>query len=389
MIDTVVLMMDYTQFEIKQHDLFTPPTEAVFLRPYSVRLGKSKVAKFINNPTPKQKKEAYWPRLTLMASPARAGTGLAVQLKVEFSAPKMLHGNNFDELIDIDFGDLVNALADRMDKMGVKVTPESLSQSQVSTIHYSKNIMLKDFTRCSMVMQELAKLNVWKRLDINSKDFRDGGHVLKWHANSFEICVYDKVKDMQKARISPKRAFESDPECQMGLFEKMQKQQLQVIRLEIRLNTRRKIASLLKTLEEEPETLFHMLFQKRIAAKVLSYYWQELMAQQSMARVLEADLRNPDHFVEAVMAENPDMSASKVLQTLGATLLLQIKGEKNLQVLLGKYNNKTSYRLIKDCKAYQPSTTPRWAALKQVQQGIKDFQSIRLGSMVKIEQGEM
>jgi len=389
MIDTVVLMMDYTQFEIKQHDLFSPPTEAVFLRPYSVRFGKNKVVKFINNPTPKQKKETYWPRLTLMASPARAGTGLAVQLKVEFSAPKMLHGNNFDELIDIDFGELVNTLTDRMGKMGVKVTPESLSQSQVSTIHYSKNIMLKDFTRCSMVMQELAKLNVWKRLDINSKDFRDEGHVLKWHANSFEICVYDKVKDLQKARISPKRAFEDNPECQLGLFEKMKKQQLQVIRLEIRLNTRRKITSLLKSLGEEGDTSFNMLFQKRLAAKVLTHYWQELMAQQSMAAILEADLRNPAQFAEAIMVENPNMSASKVLQTVGATLLLQAKGEKSVQVLLDKYSTKTSYRLIKDCKDHQPSTTPRWAALQQVQQGIKDFQSIRLGNMVKIEQGEM
>jgi hypothetical protein len=380
-------MMDCTQFQIEQHYLFTPDTEQVFARPFSIHFGKEKVLKYKNNPTAKQKKEGYWPRLTLNVSPSKEGGGLDNKLRVEFSAPKMLFGNNFDELLDNQFGDLVRTLADKMRLMGVRVMPETLAQAQVSSIHYSKNVILTDYTRCSMVLQELAKLNVWKRLDLNTKDFRDGGHVLKWHANSFEICVYDKVQDLQKGRISPKRAFENDPECQLELFADLQAKQTQALRLEVRLNNRRKIRSVLKALEEEDDVSFHMLFQKRLAAKVLAYYWAELMAQQSMGTILEADLRNPDQFVEAIMAENPDMTASKVLQTLGATLLMQNKGEPAFKVLMGKYNPKTTTRLIKDCKEYQPKVAPRWVAVQQVKQALEEFQPVRLENMVQLTQG--
>lgn len=289
MIDTVVLMMENTQFNIELPHLFSPSAEALLRQPRSIRFGKDKVLKYRNNATSAQRVQTYWPRLTLNVSPAKGG-GLQYRLRVEFSCPKIVFGNNFDELVDIQFGDLVRSLAKKMEVMGVRVTPEALSQSMVSSVHYSKNVMLADFTRCTMVLQEMAKLNVWKRLDVNSIDFRNHGHVLKWHANSYEICVYDKVADLQKAHISSKRSFENEPEGQLNLFNDLKKRQTEVLRLEVRLNTRRKIESTLQKLHENEPPAFHELFSKRIAKKVLQHFWAELMAEHSMAGVLEADI---------------------------------------------------------------------------------------------------
>jgi hypothetical protein len=221
-------MMDSTQFRIELPNLFSPSAQAVLTRPSLVRFGRHKVLKYINNPSPAQKKRSYYPRLTLNVSPSKERGGLEKRLRIEFACPKIIYGNNFDELTDNQFGDLVRALAEKMKLMGVRVTPEALSQSIVTTVHYSKNVFLTDYTRCSMVLQELAKLNVWKRLDVNSKDFRNEGHVLKWHANSFEICVYDKVADLKQGRTSPKRAFENEPVGQLGLCEELQQHQAQV-----------------------------------------------------------------------------------------------------------------------------------------------------------------
>lgn len=377
MIDTVVLMMENTQFHIELPQLFSPSAEAVLRQPSSIRFGKDKVLKHRNNPTPAQRAQSYWPRLTLNVSPAKGG-GLQYRLRVEFACPKVLFGNNFDELVDIQFGDLVRSLAEKMGVMGVRVTPEDLSQSLVSAVHYSKNVRLADFTRCTMVLQELAKLNVWKRLDVNSKDFRNHGHVLKWHANSFEICVYDKVADLQQARISPKRAFEGEPEGQLNLFNDLHKQQTQVLRLEVRLNTRRKIESTLKKLNENEPPTFCELFSKRIAKKVLQHFWAELMAEHSMASVLETDIEQPEHFAEAIMAEHPAISPAKLTSIIGTTRLLQQVGEKGLAVLFGQKSAKTIKRMITECKKYQPNATPRWVAIRQVKTALDNFYPLRL-----------
>lgn len=300
-------------------------------------------------------------------------------LRIEFSAPKVIYGNNFDELIDIEFGDVVRGLCDKMRRMGVSIEPDTLGQSLVSSIHYSKNIVLTDYTRCSMVINELSKLNIWRRLDVNSKDYRNNGYVLKWHANSYEICVYDKVRDLQQARTSPKRAVEDEyDDTQLGLFDDLRQQQAQVLRLEVRLNNRRKIKSILKAIDESEDVYFYALFGKRIAAKILSHFWAELMQQQGMASLLEVDLREPDKFAEALMAANPKMKAAKVTSIIGTVQLLQRVGEKGLPVLFGKLNPKTVKRLIDECKNCQPNIAPRWTAIRQVKQQLEDFSPLRL-----------
>jgi len=69
---------------------------------------------------------------------------------------------------------------------------------------------------------------------------------IKFRTNSFEIAGYDKMKDMEKAKISEKRALEDDNVIQMHLFDKIEttrkNKPLEVFRWEIRLNLRKKIS---------------------------------------------------------------------------------------------------------------------------------------------------
>ena len=43
--------------------------------------------------------------------------------------------------------------------MGILIKKEDLINANVSSIHYSKNIALTDYTSCSMVLNELSKIN--------------------------------------------------------------------------------------------------------------------------------------------------------------------------------------------------------------------------------------
>src|SRR3989338_7296747 len=88
--------------------------------------------KFIKNPS-KQDKESglYFPRLTTYTR-----RGSEPTLKVEFSAPKLLFLNNVQELSDSDFEHVVNALQDRLKRMG-SVFKKDIIEAQVSAVHYS------------------------------------------------------------------------------------------------------------------------------------------------------------------------------------------------------------------------------------------------------------
>jgi hypothetical protein len=65
-------------------------------------------------------------------------------LRIELSLPKLLYGNNFDELQYKDFKPLMHKLATTLESLGVIVCTDTLAQAPICAIHYSKNIELKD-----------------------------------------------------------------------------------------------------------------------------------------------------------------------------------------------------------------------------------------------------
>jgi hypothetical protein len=134
-----------------------------------------------------------------------------VTLKIEFSLPKLFFGNNFNELQLKDFIVLLNKLTDSLRSMGVLTTSEILKQAPVSVVHYSKNIALTDGSTPYHYINKIKEANVKLSLDINQTDYRNEGHSFKWHCNSYEVVFYDKIKDLEKAKLSSKRSLEKDP----------------------------------------------------------------------------------------------------------------------------------------------------------------------------------
>jgi hypothetical protein len=67
-----------------------------------------------------------------------------IMLKVELSLPKLLFGNNFQELRYKDFSLITKKLVEKLECMGVEIDENVLAHAHVSAIHYAKNIVLKD-----------------------------------------------------------------------------------------------------------------------------------------------------------------------------------------------------------------------------------------------------
>jgi hypothetical protein len=320
MLDTIVLTLDKSQFDVLLPERFSPSAKGLLAPPYYSPGSRGKFT-CVQNPTKADLQAGrYLPRLTLIKQ--KISNGSTLTLRIEFSAPKLVFGNNFDELEAGDFPKILDVLHQAVDAMGVRVTSEVLRGARVSAIHYSKNVALTDYTTCSMIMHELGLIDLNKRLDLSHTDYRDDGHAIRYHANSFEVIFYDKLKDLEKAGYSEKRCIERDYGMQSetlkqrGPFPK----QLEVLRMEARLGTRAKIRGLLHRIQADVELTFEGLFSARIAKSVLEHFWAHVRAQLML--IDKANARRPEAVLAALaVAGKETVRPGKLLQQLGGVML--------------------------------------------------------------------
>ena len=141
----------------------------------------------------------YKPRLSLTKRYV-GKEGIQDLLKIEMSLPKLLFGNNFQELSDTDYQEIKSTLFTKLLEMGVQIL--SIDDLEVSAIHYSKNIILTDYSTPYEYLQEIKKVDYTKALDMTKTDYSNEGYSFRLRCNSYEVIFYDKLKDLYK----PERA---------------------------------------------------------------------------------------------------------------------------------------------------------------------------------------
>lgn len=347
MIDTVVLTLKQNMFTIFERDKFTPSASEIYNASY--QRGGRAFRKCIQNPTPRELKSGiYKPRLTLTRRVNREGN-YEITLRVEFSIPKLIHGNNFDELTDEDFPKAIQKLKMVLRDMGVYVLEQHLINAPVSSVHFSKNIILTDYTTPYTYLRQLIKLNINKRLDTNRTDFRNEGHSFKYRANSFEVVFYDKIKDLEQAKGSEKRAEEKDNALQLDLFDAIkQRDPLEVLRMEIRLNKRYKINQILRKIDKTVEPTFVNIFSKDTAQKVLLYYLNEI--EEAYPPLLIYQYDSPKKFFERLLIANPKLKPTQALEMTGFRSLLDEIGVREYRQMIKRHGDYYWYSLNKKMK---------------------------------------
>jgi hypothetical protein len=329
----------------------------------------------VQNHTPAELRQGiYKPRLTLTNRFNHSGRSEET-LAMEFSIPKLLYGNNFDELTDADFPSVIQKLKTILQEMGVGVFERFLINAPVSSVHYSKNIALTDYTTPYTYLKELTRLNINKRLDTNRTDFRNEGHSFKYRANSFEIVFYDKIKDLQQAKVSERRAEEKDNALQLGLFDTItQKRPLEVLRVEIRLNKRQKINQILKKIDKAIEPTFVNIFNQDTAKKVLLYYINEI--EEAYPPLLTYQYDSPKKFFSGFIRANPKTKLTQALKMLGLRVLLDDIGVREFREMTKHYGNYAWYSLNKEMKALPQTDEPSVFSLLREQ--INTFEPLKL-----------
>lgn len=378
MIDTIVLSIPQHKFRILNHRRFNPSTEGFFVPPYTIMGGRSFIKAVQNPPKSTFKNGVYLPRLTVIKS-IRNG-GYVIELKIELSLPKLFFGNNFDELENQNFLRVIRLLQRALCQMEVEVNFEDLENAAVSVIHYSKNIHLKNYTSCSMVLSELQKIDLSQRIDIGSEKFRNGGHALHFHTNSRDLVFYDKMKDLEQAKISEKRAIESDNAIQMALFDEFPNPKaLKVFRMEVRLGNAQEIRRTLAKTKTETDLRFNLLFKKQISQKVLHYFWEQI---QESSQILNFKTEGVFELAESLKANNPELKTQKLLETIGFLVLGKEGSTKRLRSFLGYKGsasaNRKWYAAKKRVKSLKYDRRGNYQAFDEISSDLIDFKPTKL-----------
>jgi hypothetical protein len=298
--------------------------------------------RFIRNPTKTQKESGkYYPRLTSY----KRGFSQDANVRVEFSASKLLYLNNLDELEDKDFLLVVEILQQRLQEMGVDVSKSVLENASVSSVHYSKNILLSDGYTASHLISEIGKVNAPKRFDVAKTRFINDGQSLYAHTSTHQFVIYDKVADLQKDR---KRAIDKDQTPQQrSRFRKLNKHE-EILRFEVRLIRKQKLNKVIESLGYQKNPTFKDIFSEEISRKVVLDYWDNLIKGNSLG-IFSISLSTKDTLRIILLADSK-IKPKQAVYLLGLSMLAKDEnGLRELRSIISKNSNdRTWYRLTKD-----------------------------------------
>lgn len=372
MIDTIVLSIPAHEIEIRNPDAFTPSAHGLIQPPYYT-LGNKKYMKCIFTDQISNV-DKYHPRTSLIKHVIRGGFSLTLQ--VELSLPKLLFGNNFNELEDADFESVITRLHYELQAAGINIQPDCIRTASISRIHYGKNILLHNAT-AALVLQILASLGISRRLDAANTDYRNSGHAVRFHTNDYELVFYDKVKDLEQAKISERRAIENQNIPQMGLLNDLRKDQIDVLRIECRLNSRKKIKQILHQCEFGDTNLtFCGLYSKAIAQRVIWNFWTRYV-QPSLGTVCISQ-NSPDAiFTQLQLA---GMKETEILKCIGLLCFIKQHGIRGLKQRLSR-TSRTYQQLCNKLSQVHYNDNYIGSIFIDIERALQDFESIRPGNI--------
>lgn len=346
MIDTIVLYANNKQFRILEPGKFK-------VLGGGQKEGNHGYVVYKQNHTKEElQRGIYKPRLSLTKRFV-GKQGIQDLLKIEMSLPKLLYGNNFQELENKDYNEVKSILFSKLLDMGVQIL--TIDELEVAAVHYSKNIILRDYSTPYEYLEEIKKVDFTKALDMTKTDYSNEGYSLRVRCNSYEVIFYDKLKDLLQAKKSQKKAIEPDSAIQLNLFGKEnRKEPFEVLRMEVRLNKRDKIRRLFKEIEIDVGTKFVDVFNSDVSQKVLLHY---IGMMKNKYPLLSNIKLNKEQLLMQIIADNPNIKVRKALMIVGAKFLFDEVGVRQFRELIRSFGARTWYSLRNELRELSVSVS--------------------------------
>ncbi|MDD4110593.1 MAG: hypothetical protein PHS54_03460 [Clostridia bacterium] len=364
MLDTVILQLEKKNFSIFEYEKFRTSEKEIININAPFRA-------WYNNPTAQDRQNGiYKPRLTLTKR------GLKINLKIEFSASKLLFGESLNELEENDFNEVVRVLHKKLDEMGVFVWTKDIEETPVLSFHPAKNIILKNNFTVNSVIRELKKIDIGKRFDIDEKNYRNSGESLHFFTISHAFTFYDKIKDLEKA---PKRAIDKEQTIQqLSLFDNLKKTKMELLRFEVRLSKKRKMNEVLKKLGYNINPQFKNIFNKKLCKKILNQYWNDYFGDNQFVFCIND---NPQKILQIILSKFPKLRLSKALKIVSIFMLCKDEeGTRGFRQIVENYKPETNWNDVKKYLELLNNTIltyPTWQFLNDIKNSLEKFDSLK------------
>lgn len=369
MIDTITLSIPVTKMDIGNLEQFSPSASNVFTTDRGFR-------SYTRNPTDIERKlKIYVPVYTLYR---RYRDELDISLNIQFSIPKLLYKNNFQEICEDDFEKVIELLDERLKWHQFCISKERLVNAKVVGIHFSKNILLSEGLNCSMVLNQLKKaLDTNMKQDFSENQFKNGGQIIHIHSNDSEFAIYDKVKELQQAKISKERSIDKQVYTQLNLLEDLI--QNNYLRLEFRMTGQKAIKRKINKFAFEYIKLpltFKNLFNMKLSQTMLSNIWK----QEIKERYINITWK-PEDFYEKVISIkslNPELTERQLINISYMQGIISARGIPTLRSTMGWYG-KNSYKWTSNKKLLKNLNTDdnRLYIISDIDKQLADFSLFR------------
>ncbi len=213
MLDTITLSLNIhnvkhpVRFDSKRTYEWSPHINHIIAGGQSKMYGKTCTCHY--RPLLKKEKQSgeYFPKVKLLEV-IRPG-GIQQLLYITFSAPKLVFGNNFNELENHHLESVCEQLSQRLHDIGIFVSPKTLQSADVSQIHYSKNFLLL----CRPIEEVFGILR--RARPPRSKSYRyeryssytGGGQSVYIYTKRHGLCFYDKKAESRKNKGIPNELY--------------------------------------------------------------------------------------------------------------------------------------------------------------------------------------
>jgi len=367
MLDTVILQIPINYSAIIDHSQFTPSTKGIVDNPAGFY-------KYTNNPTNTDRASGvYKPRLTIIKRANR------IYLKVELSVPKLLFGNNLDEIKESDFEEAVSKLRKVIEQKGVRLWTHEIEKAEVLRFDPSKNIPLNKGYTSSFAIRELSKLNLNQKLDLERVSFRNDGESIQLYANRHSLVLYDKINDLSKPA---KRAIDKDQtKQQTDLFEYIKKEErnLEVLRLEVRLSYKDKMKEILEKVSFTDNPIFKNIFKKDLCQKIVKLYWEKFFGKNLF---LFSVNNSPQMILQKILMRYPKTNIRIAVMLVGLNQLCKDEeGIRGFRSIAKNYKPKFNWVMLNNyLKKFNDEifTKPTHGFIKDIEASLDNFEAFRL-----------
>lgn len=195
-----------------------------------------------------------------------------------FSVPKLLAGNNLQEVSERNYYQVVKTLRSKLAIMGIIVSEKTIGEACVWTLHVGKNIDLTNKSSPTTVIDTLYKLHYDQRLSIGKTvyfgqeekvkvNYRPGS-LFSLYCKAYELCFYDKTAELKKD------SFGSTLLCTQPMTH--------ILRMEYRLFNAQNVQRYLSKAGIDPKITFKDLFQDKNFKKLNMYIWNKAIKPQTI-----------------------------------------------------------------------------------------------------------